>query len=107
MGSCARGGGSPGDLALAQHDHAGGHEQAADDGRVEDRRDGQPDAELQQLLELMLLAEMFAPGRTQAVAVRIRTRMRAWLASHGRQVAVIGLAAVGILLSVTGLITIG
>jgi hypothetical protein len=61
----------------------------------------------QLLLELMLLAEVFAPGRTQAVAVRIRTRMRAWLACHGRQIAAIGLAGVGILLSVTGLITIG
>jgi Sap, sulfolipid-1-addressing protein len=61
----------------------------------------------QLLLELMLLAEVFAPGRTQAVAVRIRTRIRAWLARHGRQVAAIGLAAVGILLSVDGIITIG
>jgi Sap, sulfolipid-1-addressing protein len=61
----------------------------------------------QLLLELILLAEVFAPGRTQAVAVRIRTRMRAWLACHGRQIAAIGLAGAGILLSVTGLITIG
>jgi Sap, sulfolipid-1-addressing protein len=61
----------------------------------------------QLLLELVLLAEAFAPGRTQAVAVRIRTRMRAWLTRHGRQVAAIGLAGAGIFLSVTGLMTIG
>lgn len=61
----------------------------------------------QLLLELILLAEVFTPGRTQAIAIRIRTRTRAWLACHGRHLAAIGLAGIGILLSVTGLITIG
>lgn len=56
----------------------------------------------QLLLELTLLADVFAPGRTQAVVVRIRT----WLACHGRQIAAIGLAGVGLLLSVSGLVTI-
>jgi Sap-like sulfolipid-1-addressing protein len=56
----------------------------------------------QLLLELTLLAGVFAPGRTRAVVVRIRT----WLACHGRQIAAIGLAGVGILLSVSGLIAI-
>lgn len=56
----------------------------------------------QLLLELTLLADVFAPGRTQAVVARIRT----WLACHGRQIAAIGLAGVGILLSVSGLVTI-
>ena len=56
----------------------------------------------QLLLELTLLAGVFAPGRTQAVVVRTRT----WLACHGRQIAAIGLAGVGILLGVSGLVTI-
>jgi Sap, sulfolipid-1-addressing protein len=56
----------------------------------------------QLLLELTLLADVFAPGRTQAVVVRIRT----WLACHSRQIAAIALAGVGILLSVTGLVAI-
>jgi len=56
----------------------------------------------QLLLELTLLADVFAPGRTQAVVVRIRT----WLACHGRQIAAIGLAGVGLLLSASGLVTI-
>jgi len=58
------------------------------------------------VLELALVADVFAPGRTQAVVVRIRTRIRAWLACHGRQIAAIGLAGAGILLTVNGLITI-
>ena len=56
----------------------------------------------QLLLELTLLANVLTPGGTQAVVVRIRT----WLACHGRQIAAIGLAAVGILLSVSGLVKI-
>ena len=56
----------------------------------------------QLLLELTLLADVFAPRRTQAVVVRIRT----WLACHGRQIAAVGLAGVGILLSVSGLAAI-
>jgi hypothetical protein len=56
----------------------------------------------QLLLELALLADVFAPRRTQAVVVRIRT----WLACHGRQIAAIGLAGVGILLSVSGFVAI-
>lgn len=56
----------------------------------------------QLLLELTLLADVFAPRKTQAVAVRIRT----WLVRHGRQIAAIGLAGVGILLSVSGLVAI-
>lgn len=56
----------------------------------------------QLLLELTLLADVFAPARTQAVVVRIRT----WLACHRRQIAAIGLAGAGILLSVSGLVTI-
>lgn len=57
----------------------------------------------QLLLELTLLADVFAPRKTQAVVIRIRT----WLARHGRQIAAIGLAGVGILLSVSGLVAIG
>jgi hypothetical protein len=58
---------------------------------------------MQQLfLELTLLADLFAPGRTQAVVVRIRT----WLACHGRQIAARGRAGVGIVLSVSGLVPI-
>jgi hypothetical protein len=57
----------------------------------------------QLLLELTILAEVCGPDRAQAVVLRMRT----WLASHGRRIAVIGLAGAGILLSVSGLITIG
>jgi len=56
----------------------------------------------QLLLELTLLADVIAPAGTQAVVIRIRT----WLARHGRQIAIIGLAGAGILLSVSGLTAI-
>jgi hypothetical protein len=56
----------------------------------------------QLLLELTLLADVFAPRRTQAVVVRIRT----WLACYRRQIAAIGLAGAGILLSVSGFVAI-
>jgi len=56
----------------------------------------------QLLLELTLLADVFAPARTQAVVIGIRT----WLTRHRRHLAIIGLAGVGILLSVNGLTTI-
>jgi hypothetical protein len=59
---------------------------------------------MQQLvLELALLAVVIAPERAQAFAVR----SRAWLTSHGRAIAVTGLAVIGMLLLAHGLITIG
>jgi hypothetical protein len=53
----------------------------------------------QVLLELPLLACVFAPERTQVAVVRFR----AWLVGHGRAIAVVVLAVVGSLLVARGL----
>jgi hypothetical protein len=55
------------------------------------------------LLEGALLASTVAADRTQAAVVAVK----GWFASHGRQVAMVGLAAVGALLAVRGVVTIG
>lgn len=54
------------------------------------------------LLELPLLAVLFAPERTQAVVVR----GKAWLAQHRRRIGEIALAAIGIFLVAHGFTTI-
>ena len=54
------------------------------------------------LLEGALLASTFAPARTEDVIVRVK----AWFARHGRQVAMVGLFAVGALLAVRGAVTV-
>ena len=54
------------------------------------------------LLELPLLASLFAAEWTQGIVVRFK----AWLARHGRRIAVIALSAIGILLATRGLLTI-
>ena len=54
------------------------------------------------LLEVPLLASMFAPDRTQAVVVRFKL----WIGEHGRRIAVIGLSALGIVLAARGLTTL-
>ncbi len=53
----------------------------------------------QVLLELPLLACVFAPERTQGAVVSFRT----WLGGHGRTIAVVALAAVGALQVARGL----
>jgi len=53
----------------------------------------------QVLLELPLLACVFAPERTQVAVVRFK----AWLVGHGRTIAVVVLAVVGGLLVARGL----
>jgi hypothetical protein len=55
------------------------------------------------LLELPLLAYVFAPRRTQDLVARFK----AWLAYRGRRIAVIGLTGIGVLLVSRGLLTIG
>jgi hypothetical protein len=55
------------------------------------------------LLEAALLASTFAADRTQAAVVAVK----GWFASHGRQVAMVGLAGMGALLAVRGVVTIG
>jgi hypothetical protein len=54
------------------------------------------------VLEGALLASTVAADRTEAAVVSVK----AWFASHGRQVAMLGLAAVGALLAVRGVATI-
>jgi hypothetical protein len=54
------------------------------------------------LLEIPLVASLFAPERTQEVVVGFKT----WLAHHGRGIAVTGLAVIGVLLALRGLTTI-
>jgi hypothetical protein len=54
------------------------------------------------LLELPLLASMFAAERTQDVVVHFK----AWLACHGRRIAVVALSGIGILVATRGLLTI-
>ena len=54
------------------------------------------------LLEGALLASTFAADPTQDMIVRLK----GWFARHGRQVAVVGLSALGILLAVRGVLTI-
>jgi hypothetical protein len=53
-------------------------------------------------IELPLLGYLFAPDRTQD---RV-TRFRAWIARSGRPAAIIGTAAVGVVLIARGLITL-
>jgi hypothetical protein len=55
------------------------------------------------LLELPLLGYVFAPERTRTAVTAFKT----WLARRGRNVAVIGLAVIGILLIGRGLVTLG
>lgn len=54
------------------------------------------------LLEGALLASTFAPARTEDVIVR----MKGWFVRHGRQVATVGLFAVGALLAARGALTL-
>jgi hypothetical protein len=54
------------------------------------------------LLEGALLASTFAPARTEDVIVR----MKGWFVRHGRQVAMVGLFAVGALLAARGALTV-
>jgi hypothetical protein len=54
------------------------------------------------LLEGALLASTFAPGRTERTMVRLKT----WFARHGRQLAMTGLFAVGLLLAARGALTV-
>ncbi len=56
----------------------------------------------QMLLELPLLGYVFAPGRTQEAV----TRFRNWIGISGSRAAMIGAAAVGILLVARGVITL-
>lgn len=56
----------------------------------------------QVVLEGALLASTFAPARTEAVIVRLK----GWFARHGRQVATVGLFAVGVLLTARGALTV-
>jgi hypothetical protein len=54
------------------------------------------------LLEIPLLGYVFAPDRTQDTI----NRFRAWMARKGRPAAVIGAAAIGVILLARGLITL-
>jgi hypothetical protein len=54
------------------------------------------------LLEGALLASTFAPARTEDVIVR----MKGWFVRHGRQLAMVGLFAVGALLAARGAFTV-
>jgi Sap, sulfolipid-1-addressing protein len=54
------------------------------------------------LLEGALLASTFAPARTEDVIVRLK----GWFVRHGRQVAMVGLFAVGALLAARGALTV-
>ncbi|MBV8952633.1 MAG: GAP family protein [Solirubrobacterales bacterium] len=54
------------------------------------------------LLEGALIATVFAPARTQHAIVRFK----AWFTGHGRQLAMLGLTAIGALLTVRGLLTL-
>jgi hypothetical protein len=54
------------------------------------------------LLEGALIATVFAPTRTQHAIVRFK----AWFTGHGRQLAMVGLTALGVLLAVHGLLTL-
>jgi hypothetical protein len=54
------------------------------------------------LLEGALIATVFAPTRTQHAIVRFK----AWFTGHGRQLAMVGLTAIGVLLAVRGLLTL-
>lgn len=54
------------------------------------------------LLELPLLAVLFAPERTQDIVIR----SKAWLGQHGRRIGEVALAVIGIFLLAHGFITI-
>ena len=54
------------------------------------------------LLEIPLLGYLFAPDRTQDTI----TRFRAWMSRKGRPAAVIGAAAIGVILVARGVITL-
>lgn len=54
------------------------------------------------LLEGALLATTFAPDRTRDLIVRVK----GWFALHGRQVAMVGLSALGVLLAARGVLTV-
>jgi hypothetical protein len=54
------------------------------------------------LLEIPLLGYVFAPDRTQDTV----TRFRAWMSRKGRSAAVIGAAAIGVILVARGVITL-
>jgi Sap, sulfolipid-1-addressing protein len=56
----------------------------------------------QLLLELPLLGYLFSPERTQAAV----SNFKAWMARSGRSAAVIGAAAIGLLLLIRGVITL-
>jgi hypothetical protein len=54
------------------------------------------------LLEGALLASTFAPDRTADAIVRLK----GWFARHGRQLAIVGLSALGALLAARGILTV-
>ena len=54
------------------------------------------------LLEGALLASTFAADRTADLVVRVK----GWIESHGRQLAIVGLSGLGVLLATRGLLTI-